>query len=115
VFGTKKEKEAISELTTCSEFPGVAELSLDASLTHETGTSSAAERRSDFVWAVRLAKIKKGILDGEWSHTTFAKGASFGIGEEEGDGENLVKALEEEGLTGIKEADVGQDDDVFLV
>jgi hypothetical protein len=61
-----------------------------------------------------LAKISKGVLDGEWSHTTFSKGASFGINDDEDQGDQLVKALENEGLKGIEKVTVGKDTDVFL-
>lgn len=60
---------------------------MDANVNRETGTSTAAAKRSDFVWAIRVAKISKGVLDGEWSHATFAKGALFGLDDDEDKGE----------------------------
>jgi hypothetical protein len=38
---------------------------------------------NDFVWAVRLAKIHKGIFHKDWSVSTYTKRATFGAGEDE--------------------------------
>jgi hypothetical protein len=65
---------------------------------NETSISSTAKRVSDFVWAVRLAKISKGLLDRTWSHQTFTKGAIFGLDDEEDQGELIRKTMREEGL-----------------
>ncbi|KAH6886997.1 hypothetical protein B0T10DRAFT_539197 [Thelonectria olida] len=94
---------------------GVSELKADVNFNYETGTSTTTQKRSDFVWAIRLAKISKGVLDRQWSHATLSKGASFGVNEEEDQGDSLVKALENEGLEGIEKVTVGKDTDVFLI
>lgn len=80
------------------------------------GTSTAAMKRSDFVWAIRLAKISKGVLDRKWSHATFSKGASFGVNDGEDLGDQLVEALAEEGIKGIEKVSIGKSvNHVFLV
>lgn len=104
------------QLTFIRGIAGIAEASLDANVNRETGTSTAAARRSDFVWAIRVAKVSKGVLDGEWSHTTFAKGASFGLNEDKDEGEQLVEALAREGFEDVGKVSIDKDKGhVFLI
>jgi hypothetical protein len=67
------------------------------------------------VWAIRLAKISKGLLNREWSHETFSEGATFGLGEGVKQGEQILKALGSEGLRGFERVNVATDDVVFVV
>jgi hypothetical protein len=61
---------------------------------------------SDFVWAVRLAKVSKGLLMTDWSLEPYTKGATFGAGEDEvdvartvaGEGLNKFQVIEDEEL-----------------
>lgn len=104
------------KLTPSSGFAGVAEASLDVNVNRETIQATAAAKRSDFVWAIRVAKISKGVLDGEWSHATFAKGASFGLNHDEDQGGQLVDALAKEGFKEVGKVNIDKDTDhVFLV
>lgn len=41
------------------------------------GFELAADNVDDFVWAVRLAKISKGVLDDAWNYRSVSKGATF--------------------------------------
>jgi len=84
-------------------------------ISSEGSISSSAQKVTDFVWAVRLAKISKGLLNREWSHETFAEGATFGLGEEVKQGEQILTALEREGLQGLKSVNIATDDLVFVV
>lgn len=98
-----------------SGFTGIAEAALDVNNNRETGVSMVAAKRSDFVWAIRVAKLSKGVLDREWSHATFAKGASFSIHDDEDQGDQLVEALAKEGLKDVGKVSIGKDaDHVFL-
>jgi hypothetical protein len=67
------------------------------------------------VWAVRLAKISKGLIDREWSHETFSNGATFGLGDESGKGLRILDALRKEGFEGIERVDAEVDGDIFVV
>lgn len=39
----------------------------------------SAERADDFVWAIRLAKISRGLIDRAWSFHTLSSGATFDV------------------------------------
>jgi hypothetical protein len=88
---------------------------MDVSVSSETGSSSTGQKATDFVWALRLAKISKGFIDKEWSHQTFSKGATFGLDDEAGRGNQIVQTLEAEGLKGLEEVNIKPDDEVFIL
>jgi hypothetical protein len=79
-----------------SEFPAIAEVGIDMSVPSETEVSSTAQKTTDFVWAVRLAKISKGLIDRQWSHETLSHGATFGLDNEAEEGQQIVDALQAE-------------------
>ncbi|KAF7502927.1 hypothetical protein GJ744_004803 [Endocarpon pusillum] len=97
------------------EFPEIAGVGIDVSAPNETVVSSTAQKTTDFVWAVRLAKISKGLIDRQWSHETFSSGATFGLDNEAEKGQHIVDALQGEGLEGIEKVKVKVDDDVFVI
>ncbi|RAL13197.1 uncharacterized protein BO97DRAFT_469917 [Aspergillus homomorphus CBS 101889] len=76
---------------------GIASVTATLDLSHEESTTIQGTHQSDFVWAVRLAKVHKGWLSRNWSLDPYSTGATFGVGT---DGEDLdvAKVLEEEGL-----------------
>lgn len=78
--------------------PAVAEAKTSANVSDETKISATTQKTTDFVWAVRLAKISKGILDRQWSHNTFSSGATFGLEEKANEGKQIADALREEGF-----------------
>ncbi|KAF7530969.1 hypothetical protein G7054_g9334 [Neopestalotiopsis clavispora] len=80
------------------ELPTIVELGSEIGKKNEISISSTAKRVSDFVWAVRLAKISKGLLDRTWSHQTFTKGAIFGLDDEQDQGELIRQTMRKEGL-----------------
>jgi hypothetical protein len=88
---------------------------MDVSVSSETGISSTGHKATDFVWALRLAKISKGFIDREWSHETFSKSATFGLDDEVEPGKQIVEALEAEGLKGLENVNIKPDDDVFVL
>jgi hypothetical protein len=97
------------------ESPAIAEAGIDMSVSSEMRVSSAAQKTTDFVWALRLAKISMGLIDREWSHKTFSKGATFGLDDDAELGKQIIEALESEGLRGLERVDVKPDDDVFVL
>ncbi|KAK4184095.1 hypothetical protein QBC35DRAFT_392405 [Podospora australis] len=61
-------------------FSGFAEAHNNTGVSRETQTGSSQESMSDFVWAVRLEKITKGIFDRTRSKSRYySKGAAFGL------------------------------------
>lgn len=83
-------------LTSTSGIGGVAEVSVDTGFSSTTSTSTAAKQTHDFVWAVRLSKITKGLFDKKWSKKTYSRGATFSMKEYETD---IESRLSEECLT----------------
>ncbi|RYC64981.1 hypothetical protein CHU98_g1181 [Xylaria longipes] len=99
------------------EIPGIVEASVEITSKLEASNSTIAQKRSDFVWAIRLAKISKGLLDAEWSHSTYSKGASFGVGDRD-IGSEIVGALIAEGIDGVEKLEkpvIDKNNDVFLL
>jgi hypothetical protein len=66
------------------------------------------------VWAIRLAKISKGLLDRRWSYETFSTGSIFGVDTGKDKGQKIADALKCEGLQ-IKKVDISSEDDVFVI
>jgi hypothetical protein len=66
------------------------------------------------VWAIRLAKISKGLLDRRWSYETFSTGSIFGVDTGEDEGQKIADALKCEGLQ-IEKVDISSEVDVFVV
>lgn len=62
----------------------------------------SSEHVSDFVWAVRLARISKGFLDREWSYETFSRGATYGLEKEENIVTGVVDNLTQDGLKDVE-------------
>jgi hypothetical protein len=81
----------------------------------ETEFSSDAQQTSDFVWAVRLSKISKGLIDRRWAHETLFKGATFGMDDEVDKGQQIIDALQSEGLEWLEKVDIATEDDVFII
>ena len=67
---------------------------------------------SDFIWAIRLAKVKKGLLMRDWSLEPYTKLATFGAGEEEVDIARTVVAEGIDNFLVIEDEDL---DEAFVV
>lgn len=79
----------------CSEVPGVVTGKLEATRSTNSKVSHSVDGASDFVWAIRLAKISKGILDTTWTPETYSRGATFGMKEHRA---KIQDILSEEGV-----------------
>lgn len=77
--------------------------------------STAARKTTDFVWAVRLAKISKGFIDRQWSHKTFSSGSTFGLHDEVDKGQQITDALQREGIEGFERINAKVEDDIFVI
>ncbi|PYI14538.1 hypothetical protein BO99DRAFT_394516 [Aspergillus violaceofuscus CBS 115571] len=93
---------------------GLATVTATIKLARRATSRSEGTHQSDFVWAVRLAKIHKGWLARNWSMDPYTKGASCGVEKEEGEGEDpdVEKVLTEEGLSHfeiVTDGEAGED------
>lgn len=114
IFGI--ELELLMAADYCSELPAIVELGFGVNMKKEEEFSTNAHKTSDFVWAVRLAKISKGLIDRQWSVETFSSGATFGINDGAEKGQVIIDAMKAEGFESIEiEADIKTDDEVFVI
>ncbi|KAI1823013.1 hypothetical protein F4861DRAFT_540411 [Xylaria intraflava] len=60
------------------EVPGMATLHLTKEIGREKAQGVEEGRTTDFIWAVRLAKVHKGILMTDWSIDPYTRRATFG-------------------------------------
>lgn len=78
-----------------SDVPGIAGANVDLHIASETSTTIAGQHTTDFVWAVRLAKVHKGFLSTDWSVQTYTQGATFSTEDEDLD---IAALVDSEGL-----------------
>ncbi|CAM1505023.1 Fc.00g106600.m01.CDS01 [Cosmosporella sp. VM-42] len=89
---------------------GVAEASLEGKVSSATSVSVETQYSNDFIWAVRLSKITKGLFDKTWSQKTFSKGATFDMTVRK-DLQDVENILREEGLPSTEILSLDSDDD----
>ncbi|KAI8687183.1 hypothetical protein LRP88_13441 [Fusarium phalaenopsidis] len=89
---------------------GIAEASVQGGFSSATSTSTSAKNTHDFVWAVRLSKITKGLFDKKWSRKTYSKGATFDMKETETHA-HIQSILLDEGLADSEVFMIDDDDD----
>jgi hypothetical protein len=79
---------------------GVADVSASAERATERSTKESWKKASDFVWALRLTKIKKGLFDGDddWKMETATNGATFSKGSGDAEEVKVGDDLVAEGL-----------------
>ncbi|KAH7275682.1 hypothetical protein MRS44_006123 [Fusarium solani] len=87
---------------------GIAEVSVQGGFSSATSTSTSAKNTHDFVWAVRLSKITKGLFDKKWSKKTYSQGATFDMEER---GRSIESILLDEGLEDSEVFMMDNDDD----
>ncbi|KAI3535257.1 hypothetical protein CABS01_14245 [Colletotrichum abscissum] len=58
-------------------FSGVADVGFNIDSSSENNLSLSSGHVSDFVWAVQVIKIRKGIMDPTWNHEIYSKGSTF--------------------------------------
>ncbi|KAK8054406.1 hypothetical protein PG996_013707 [Apiospora saccharicola] len=113
---TSTGKQTEANLRPGVELPAIAEAGIGLGTSRSTSSSLSASKWSDFVWAIRLAKISQGLLDRSWSHETVSKGATLGLEESQDETQNgaaqMAEALAREGLEDL-DLEVG-DDMVFI-
>ncbi|CAG1962408.1 unnamed protein product [Fusarium graminearum] len=67
-------------------------------INHEISQKSSGTYIGDFIWAIRLAKVHKGLLMRGWSVSAHTERATFNDKEGDADIEGVLK---EEGLEGF--------------
>lgn len=60
----------------------------------------SAETSDDFVWAIRLAKISRGLIDRSWSFHTLSSGATFDLSVASKSKTDIEDLLALDGLSG---------------
>ncbi|PTD02645.1 hypothetical protein FCULG_00009260 [Fusarium culmorum] len=88
--------------------------SLIATTNHKRSTSKTASGNytRDFIWAIRLAKVHKGLLMRDWSVAAHTRRATFG--DKEGDAD-IESALKGEGLEEFQIIDDNALDEVIVL
>ncbi|KAK7930999.1 hypothetical protein PG985_001711 [Apiospora marii] len=98
------------------QFPTIAEAGIGLGTGRSILSSQSASQWTDFVWAIRLAKVSQGILDRAWSHATVFKGATLGLEETpEGGAAGVVGELAREGLEVNTDFEVEMGDGVVFI
>lgn len=82
----------------CREIPGVASATATATMKRSSEQEMESSGASDFVFAVRLARVRQNILQADWSLDPFTRKATFTA---EGGKIDVCKVLSLEGMTGI--------------
>lgn len=97
-----------------SDISSIATTNLDASRANKTETSNSAEIQGDRIWAVRFAKVHKGLLRSRWIQTEVTVGAALDGSEEEK--EKVGDVLKNEGISdfGIVETTTEGQNFVFV-
>lgn len=84
-------------------------------LAREDTSAIKGAHQSDFVWAVRLAKIHKGWLARDWSLDPYTTGATFGVEKEEDEDLDVEKVLIGEGLSRFEIVTGDEADEALVV
>lgn len=93
----------------------MAKVGLRACVEAEDELKISAQKTTNFVWAVRLTKIFKGVLDKKWSYRVLSKGATFGVKGDQRQKEDVQKVLSEEGLGDVEMIESEDGAGVFVV
>ncbi|KAF4428916.1 hypothetical protein F53441_14029 [Fusarium austroafricanum] len=89
------------------DVPGVASAKLNASIKNSNETSKSVQVQGDRIWAVRFAKVHKGLLRPRWMQTEETVGAAL---DGKGQGDELVEeVLQHEEITDFEIAQLSTD------
>jgi hypothetical protein len=78
---------------------------------------SSGDHVEDFIWAVRLAKVHKGLLMRDWSISAYTKKATFRGGDSDVDIEGVLRNEEVDKFQVVDDTDLGEAivlDDVYF-
>ncbi|KAF4470197.1 hypothetical protein FALBO_2869 [Fusarium albosuccineum] len=92
----------------------IAGVSLDAGTSSAESTSVCEKHSNEFVWAVRLSKITKGLFDKRWTDKTVSRGATFNLKDSSDHIENVL--LEEDlGTNEVLSVESSGGDDIIII
>jgi len=94
------------------DVPNIVKVKLDASFTYNSETTISSETQGDRIWAIRLAKIHKGLLRPRWQQTEVTIGAALDGEEEE---EKVGEVLRQEGIIDFKIVEAETNDENFVI
>ena len=90
----------------------MASANIDVNIARAKSVNTEGMHTTDFVWAVRLAKVHKGLLHKDWSIETYSKGATFRTGGGEVD---VAATVAEEGLKTFTVIEDKELDQAFVI
>ncbi|SCV58183.1 uncharacterized protein FFB14_15491 [Fusarium fujikuroi] len=95
------------------DLPLVATMRATATNKRIASQRASGEHPGDFVWAIRLAKIHKGLLAKDWSVDPYTKRATFAAGDE--NELNVQSVLRDEGSEGFTVVEDDKLDEVLVL
>ncbi|CZR39128.1 uncharacterized protein FPRO_05680 [Fusarium proliferatum ET1] len=95
------------------DLPLVATMRATATNKRIASQRVSGEHPGDFIWAIRLAKIHKGLLAKDWSVGPYTKRATFAAGDESE--LNIASVLHDEGLEGFTIVEDDKLDEVLVL
>ncbi|KAI1016803.1 hypothetical protein LB504_007069 [Fusarium proliferatum] len=95
------------------DLPLVATMRATATNKRIASQRVSGEHPGDFIWAIRLAKIHKGLLAKDWSVDPYTKRATFAAGDE--NELNVESVLRDEGLEGFTSVEDDRLDEVLVL
>ncbi|RAH48753.1 uncharacterized protein BO95DRAFT_460613 [Aspergillus brunneoviolaceus CBS 621.78] len=105
----------VTGLKIARDVTGLATVTATLDLAREDTSTIKGAHQSDFVWAVRLAKIHKGWLARDWSLDPYTTGATFGVEKEEDEDLDVEKVLIGEGLSRFEIVTGDEADEALVV
>lgn len=77
-----------------SALTGIMEGDFNVSFRKTDETSTAFEKSSDFIWAIRVTQVSKHFLSSQWGYKTYVSGATYSTEEDE----SVEELLSQEGF-----------------
>ncbi|EKJ72422.1 hypothetical protein FPSE_07446 [Fusarium pseudograminearum CS3096] len=92
---TREENALVVDVGPQLDAFGLASLTATTNIKRATSKSASGNYTRDFIWAIRLAKVHKGLLVRDWSVAAYTRRATFD--DKEGDAD-VESALQSEGM-----------------
>ncbi|KAL5608705.1 hypothetical protein FOVSG1_003386 [Fusarium oxysporum f. sp. vasinfectum] len=109
----QEETNVAADIGPELDLPLVATMRATATNKRIASQRVSGEHPGDFIWAIRLAKIHKGLLMKDWSVDPYTKRATFAGGD---DSElNVESVLRDEGLEGFTIVEDDELDEVVIL
>ncbi|KAF5237119.1 hypothetical protein FAUST_6259 [Fusarium austroamericanum] len=109
---TREENGMVVDVGPSLDAFGLASLTATTNMKRATSKSASGSHTRDFIWAIRLAKVHKGLLLRDWSVTTYTRRATFD--NKEGDAD-VESALQGEGMDEFQIIDDNDMDEAIVL